>query len=59
MNTSKRFEILRTNDGFMPYDNDCDEYLYDEKGNNCFDSLADAQALVDDAIFTAKELENE
>jgi hypothetical protein len=55
----KRFEIFRTNDGFMPYDHDCDEYLYDENGDNCFDSLADAQALVDDAILTAKELENE
>jgi hypothetical protein len=54
-----RFEIMRTNDGFMAYDNDCDEYLDDEKGDNLFDSLSDAQKLVDDAIFTAKELEGE
>ena len=54
-----RFEIMRTDDGFMPYDNDCDEYLYDEQGNNCFDTRQQAQQLVDDAIFTAKELEGE
>lgn len=54
-----RFEIMRTDNGFMPYDNDCDEYIYDEAGDNCFDKLSDAQQLIDDAVFTAKELEGE
>jgi hypothetical protein len=54
-----RFEIMRTDNGYMPYDNDCDEYLYNEAGNNCFDKLSDAQQLIDDAVFTAKELEGE
>ena len=50
-----RFEIMETDDGFMPYDHDCDEYLYDEHGNNCFDSYWDAAKLVQDAIITIEE----
>lgn len=51
----KRFQIFRTDDGFMPYDHDCDEYLYDEEGNNCFDFRKDAQTLIDDAILAVEE----
>lgn len=51
----QRFEILSTDDGFMPYDHDCDEYLYDEHGNNCFNCYADAEQLIKDAIFTVEE----
>lgn len=54
-----RFELMRTNDGFMAYDNDCDEYLDDENGDNLFNTRQEAQQLIDDAIFTAKELEGE
>ena len=54
-----RFEIIKTTNGFMPYDHDCDEFLYDEDGNNCFDALQDAQELVNDAIITINELEND
>lgn len=50
-----RFEIMETDNGYMPYDHDCDEYLHDEKGNNCFDSYWDAVKLVQDAIITVKE----
>ena len=50
-----RFEIMRTNDGFMAYDNDCDEYLDDENGDNLFDKLSGAQQLIDDAILTVLE----
>ena len=50
-----RFEIFSTDNGFMPYDKDCDEYLYDEKGDNCFDNYWDAAKLVEDAILTIKE----
>ena len=50
-----RFEIMRTDNGFMPYDNDCDEYLYNEAGDNCFDKLSDAQQLIDDAVLTVLE----
>jgi hypothetical protein len=50
-----RFQIMRTNDGFMAYDNDCDEYLADENGDNLFDKLSDAQQLIDDAILTVLE----
>jgi hypothetical protein len=39
----------------MPYDHDCDEYLYDEKGNNCFDTYEEALRLVEDAIITIQE----
>jgi len=50
-----RFQIMRTSEGFMPYDNDCDEYLYDEDKNNCFGSCQEAQQLIDDAILTVLE----
>lgn len=53
---NNRFEILKTSAGFMPYDNDCDEFLYDSKGNNCFDDFEQAKKLVDDAIITTDEL---
>jgi hypothetical protein len=55
MINKSRFEIFRTDNGFMPYDHDCDEYLYDENNNNCFDALQDAQVLIDDAIATVNE----
>jgi hypothetical protein len=47
-----RFIIMETDNGFMPFDTDCDEYLCDEKGNNCFDKYSAACELVDDAIKT-------
>lgn len=50
-----RFEILVTRDGYMPYDRDCDEYLSDKNGNNCFDSYFDAYDLVNDAVITIQE----
>lgn len=50
-----RFEIIRTSAGFMPYDHDCDEFLYDEKGNNCFDTHEEASQLVADAVSTINE----
>jgi hypothetical protein len=50
-----RFEIMSTDDGFMPYDHDCDEYLYDEHKNNCFDNYWDAAKLVQDAIISIQE----
>ena len=34
-----RFQIFATDDGFMAYDHDCDEYL-DDGDNNCFDTYA-------------------
>jgi hypothetical protein len=55
-NQKPRFEIIRTSAGFMPYDNDCDEFLYDEAGNNCFDNSDEAQALINDAVLTQQEL---
>ena len=54
-----RFEILCTDNGFMPYDHDCDELLHDENGNNCFDLHCDALSLVNDAMSVSFELEND
>lgn len=51
-----RFEILITDNGFMPYDHDCDEYLYDNEKNNCFDNYFEAEKLINDFILT---LEND
>ena len=53
-----RFEIMHTDDGFMPYDHEEGDYLYDEKGNNCFDSYWDAAKLVQNAIITVEEHQN-
>ena len=50
-----RFQIFKTKDGFMPFDHDCDEYLYDAKGNNCFDGYSYAMELINDAIATVQE----
>ena len=50
-----RFEIMQTDDGFMPYDHEEGDYLYDKQGNNCFDSYWDAAKLVQDAIITVEE----
>jgi hypothetical protein len=49
-----RFQIFATDDGFMAYDHDCDEYL-DDGDNNCFDTYSDAMQLIDDAILTVLE----
>jgi len=51
-----RYELVKTNDGFMAYDYDCDEYLYDKKNNNLFDDPTDANKLIEDAVLTNIEL---
>ena len=50
-----RFQIFATDDGFMAYDHDCDEYLDDENGDNCFDTYSDAMQLINDAIAAVQE----
>ena len=54
-----RFQIFNTSEGFMVYDHDCDEYLYDENGDNCFSGYRSAMELLNDAIATVQELEHE
>ena len=44
--TVLKYQILETSEGFMALDVPRDEYLHDEKGNNCFDTIEEAQALV-------------
>lgn len=51
---SNRFEILKTKDGFMCFDNYFDDYLYDEYGNNCFDSYL----IISNLIKLAQEIES-
>jgi hypothetical protein len=50
-----QFEIMKTSDGYMAYDNESDDYLDDENGNNLFDKLSDAQKLIDDTILKLAE----
>lgn len=50
-----RFQVFNTSEGFMVYDHDCDEYLYDDKNNNCFSGIKSAMQLLNDAIQTIKE----
>lgn len=53
---ASRYELVKTKDGFMAYDYDCDEYLYDKRGNNLFDDPIDANQLIVDAVMTNIEL---
>lgn len=48
-------EVIRTSAGYMAYDHDCDEYLCDEHGDNCFDTYVQAQQLVTDLLATRQE----
>jgi len=50
-----RFQVFNTSEGFMVYDHDCDEYLYDDKGDNCFSGHNSAMRLLNDAIATIQE----
>lgn len=54
---ASRFALMTTNDGYMVYDHDCDEYLSDNRGNNLFDNINDANKLIEDFIYTLIELE--
>jgi hypothetical protein len=50
-----RFQIFNTSEGFMVYDHDCDEYLHDENGDNCFSGYNSAYDLVTDACNAVLE----
>jgi hypothetical protein len=54
-----RFQILSTSEGFMVIDYDCDDYLYDENGDNCFSGIQSAKTLLNDAIATVLEHKDE
>ena len=41
-----RYEIMETPDGYMVYDTATSGYLCDGKGDNLFDSYADAEELM-------------
>jgi hypothetical protein len=43
----------------MVIDYDCDEYLYDENGDNCFSGIKSAINLLNDAIATVLEHQDE
>ncbi len=49
---AKDVEIMQTNDGYMVYDHQTDDYLYDENNDNCFDLYSEASKLADDLIKT-------
>jgi hypothetical protein len=59
MKTLSKIEILQTSNGFMVYDNDCDEYLYDINGDNCFDIYQDAATLKFDLEKTREAYAND
>ena len=44
--TELKYQIQKTSNGYMVIDVPNDVYLEDENGNNCFDSLDEAQMLV-------------
>lgn len=59
MKILSKIEILQTSNGFMVYDNDCDEYLYDINGDNCFDIYQDAITLKFDLEKTRETYAND
>jgi hypothetical protein len=40
------YKVIKTNDGFMVVDESTGEYAHDEEGDNCFDSIEEAQQLL-------------
>jgi hypothetical protein len=45
-----QIEIIETDSGYMVLDNDCQEYLYDDIGENCFTSYTYACKLAHELI---------
>jgi hypothetical protein len=54
---ASRFDLITTNNGYMVYDIDCDEYLSDNFNNNLFENINDANKLIEDFVYTLTELE--
>ena len=48
-------EIIETDNGYMVFDHQTDDYLYDENKDNCFDDYFKACQLADDLIKTRLE----
>jgi hypothetical protein len=57
--SNSRYEIIHTAYGFMAYDHDCDEYLYNAKNESCFRDVHEANKLIEDAVYTNIELNEE
>jgi hypothetical protein len=43
---NNRFEIQKTDNGFMVHDNQIDDYLVNQFGDNCFDEYSEANELI-------------
>ena len=39
MKILKKYEVMTTNDGYMIYDNDKDDYIHDDAGDNLWDTI--------------------
>jgi hypothetical protein len=52
---AKQVEILETDEGYMVLDTDCDEYMHDDTGDNCFTSYTYALKMAHDLIMTRLE----
>jgi|CryBogDrversion2_4_1035264.scaffolds.fasta_scaffold03220_2 hypothetical protein len=44
--TVLKYQIQETSNGFMALDVPNDTYLEDENGDNCFDTIKEAKALI-------------
>ena len=56
MKNLSEIEIIKTYNGFMVYDHDCDEYLENDIGDNVFDVYQDALILKIGLEKTREEL---
>jgi len=55
---ASRYELIKTEWGFMAYDHDCDQFLYNKRNECLFDNDLEANKLIEDAVQTNME-ENE
>jgi len=50
-----KYEIMTTNDGYMIFDLDNDDYIYDSKGDNLWDTIDE----VNNVLTNLKNKKNE
>lgn len=47
---ASRYELIISKFGFMAYDHDCDQFLYNDKNEWLFENQQIANRLIEDAV---------
>lgn len=56
---ASRYELVITKWGYMAYDHDCNQFLYNKHSECIFETALDANKLIEDAVFTNIEHEED